>query len=99
MNQNVFSFSQSLMLGIAKTLLEKEATQVVTDRASHMAQNCPDLVIPHSAQELQVRHTLTQEHYFITSSKNHDGPPCLSEFNLSRENCYFPNKQMRFATP
>ncbi|KAB5565562.1 hypothetical protein PHYPO_G00243000 [Pangasianodon hypophthalmus] len=44
---------KSLMLSIAKGMLEKEAKQVVADKASHMAQNCPELSLPHSVQELQ----------------------------------------------
>lgn len=44
------------MLAIAKGMLEKEATQSVADKASHMAQTCPELSLPHSMQELQVRH-------------------------------------------
>ncbi|MCJ8735824.1 hypothetical protein PDJAM_G00251870 [Pangasius djambal] len=44
---------KSLMLSIAKGLLEKEAKQVVDDKAAHMAQNCPELSLPHSVQELQ----------------------------------------------
>ncbi|KAF7702218.1 troponin I, fast skeletal muscle-like [Silurus meridionalis] len=44
---------KSLMLSIAKGLLEKEATQSVADKAAYMAQNCPDLSLPHSLQDLQ----------------------------------------------
>ncbi|MCI4381710.1 hypothetical protein PGIGA_G00255060 [Pangasianodon gigas] len=44
---------KSLMLSIAKGMLEKEAKQVVADKATHMAQNCPELSLPHSVQELQ----------------------------------------------
>ncbi|XP_017555641.1 troponin I, fast skeletal muscle-like [Pygocentrus nattereri] len=44
---------KSLMLGIAKSLLEKEAAQYEVDKAAHMAQNCPELSLPGSMQELQ----------------------------------------------
>uniref|UniRef100_A0A3B1JC75 Troponin I type 2a (skeletal, fast), tandem duplicate 3 n=1 Tax=Astyanax mexicanus TaxID=7994 RepID=A0A3B1JC75_ASTMX len=44
---------KSLMLGIAKGLLEKEAAQLEVDRAAYMAENCPDLSMPGSTQELQ----------------------------------------------
>lgn len=44
------------MLSIAKGLLEKEAKQSVEDKTAHMAQNCPELSLPHSVQELQVHH-------------------------------------------
>uniref|UniRef100_A0A8B9JIU3 Troponin I2, fast skeletal type n=1 Tax=Astyanax mexicanus TaxID=7994 RepID=A0A8B9JIU3_ASTMX len=44
---------KSLMLGIAKGLLEKEAAQIEVDRAAYMAENCPDLSLPGSTQELQ----------------------------------------------
>ncbi|TSK45840.1 Troponin I, fast skeletal muscle [Bagarius yarrelli] len=44
---------KSLMLSIAKGLLEKESKQIVADKAAYMAQNCPELSIPHSMQELQ----------------------------------------------
>ncbi|XP_072529735.1 troponin I, fast skeletal muscle-like isoform X2 [Salminus brasiliensis] len=44
---------KSLMLGIAKTLLEKETAQIEVDRAAYMAEHCPDLSLPGSTQELQ----------------------------------------------
>ncbi|XP_062847129.1 troponin I, fast skeletal muscle-like [Trichomycterus rosablanca] len=44
---------KSLMLGIAKDLLEKEAAQIIASKAAHMSQNCPDLSLPSSTQELQ----------------------------------------------
>ncbi|XP_017341524.1 troponin I, fast skeletal muscle [Ictalurus punctatus] len=44
---------KSLMLSIAKGMLEKEAKQSVIDKEAYMAQNCPDLSLPHSVQELQ----------------------------------------------
>ncbi|XP_058264668.1 troponin I type 2a (skeletal, fast), tandem duplicate 3 [Hemibagrus wyckioides] len=44
---------KSLMLSIAKALLEKEAKQSKVDKETYMAQNCPDLSLPHSVQELQ----------------------------------------------
>lgn len=50
----LFPSSQSLMLSIAKGRLEKEAKQCVEDKAAYMAQNCPELSLPHSVQELQV---------------------------------------------
>ncbi|XP_060765939.1 troponin I, fast skeletal muscle-like [Neoarius graeffei] len=44
---------KSVMLAIAKGLLEKEAKQSVEDKAAHMAQNCPELSLPNSVQDLQ----------------------------------------------
>ncbi|KAF4081236.1 hypothetical protein AMELA_G00159110 [Ameiurus melas] len=44
---------KSLMLSIAKGMLENEAKQSVIDKAAYMEQNCPDLSLPHSMQELQ----------------------------------------------
>ncbi|XP_036431747.1 troponin I, fast skeletal muscle-like [Colossoma macropomum] len=44
---------KSLMLGIAKSLLEKETAQVAADKAAHLEQHCPALSLPGSVQELQ----------------------------------------------
>ncbi|KAK3558486.1 hypothetical protein QTP86_018138 [Hemibagrus guttatus] len=44
---------ESLMLSIAKGLLENESKQSKIDKETYMAQNCPELSLPHSVQELQ----------------------------------------------
>ncbi|XP_076861753.1 troponin I, fast skeletal muscle-like [Brachyhypopomus gauderio] len=44
---------KSLMLSIAKGLLEKEASQSVTDKATYMSEHCSDISLPSSLQELQ----------------------------------------------
>lgn len=46
--------SQSLMLSIAKGLLEAEAKQKEEERRTYMEENCPPLSLPGSLQELQV---------------------------------------------
>lgn len=62
-DQTAFPSTQSLMLSIAKGMLEKEAKQSVIDKEAYMAQNCPDLSLPHSVQELQVQYnTFTLSH-------------------------------------
>ncbi|KAM9496341.1 troponin I, fast skeletal muscle-like isoform 2-T2 [Clarias gariepinus] len=44
---------KSLMLSIAKGLIEKEIKQSAADKIAHMAQNCSEPSYPHSVQELQ----------------------------------------------
>ncbi|KAI7811732.1 putative troponin I, partial [Triplophysa rosa] len=44
---------KSVLLAIAKSLLEKEAAQVITDKENYMAEHCPPLSLPGSTQELQ----------------------------------------------
>ncbi|XP_067293359.1 troponin I, fast skeletal muscle-like [Pseudorasbora parva] len=44
---------KSLVLSIAKTLMEKEAAQYIVDKENYMAENCPPLSLPGSTQELQ----------------------------------------------
>ncbi|XP_061101222.1 troponin I, fast skeletal muscle-like [Conger conger] len=44
---------KSLMLSIAKGLLEDEKKQRVEERARYMEENCPPLEIPETMQELQ----------------------------------------------
>ncbi|XP_056595867.1 troponin I, fast skeletal muscle-like isoform X2 [Triplophysa dalaica] len=44
---------KSLLLSIAKNLLEKEAAQLITDKQNYMAEHCPPLSLPGSAPELQ----------------------------------------------
>ncbi|KAF5903894.1 troponin I, fast skeletal muscle-like, partial [Clarias magur] len=44
---------KSLMLAIAKGLLEKEIKQSAADKIAHMTQNCSEPSYPHSVQELQ----------------------------------------------
>ncbi|XP_028813068.1 troponin I, fast skeletal muscle-like [Denticeps clupeoides] len=44
---------KSLMLQIAKGLLEAEAVQVVEDRKCYMQEYCPEVSMPGSLQELQ----------------------------------------------
>ncbi|XP_066526057.1 troponin I, fast skeletal muscle-like [Hoplias malabaricus] len=44
---------KSLMLSIAKSRLEKEAAQIVTDKATYMSEHCPELSLPSSSQDLQ----------------------------------------------
>ncbi|XP_056307458.1 troponin I type 2a (skeletal, fast), tandem duplicate 4 isoform X1 [Danio aesculapii] len=44
---------KSLVLSIAFNLLDAEAKQHVTDKESHMSENCPALDLPGSVQELQ----------------------------------------------
>lgn len=45
---------QSLMLSIAKGLLEDEEREREEERARYMAENCPPVSMPRSMQELQV---------------------------------------------
>ncbi|KAJ8406541.1 hypothetical protein AAFF_G00301150 [Aldrovandia affinis] len=44
---------KSLMLAIAKDLLEAEAAEAVEHRKTYMEENCPPLTMPESMQELQ----------------------------------------------
>ncbi|XP_073724955.1 troponin I, fast skeletal muscle [Misgurnus anguillicaudatus] len=44
---------KSVLLGIAKDLLEKEAAKVITDKEAYMAEHCHPLSLPGSVQELQ----------------------------------------------
>ncbi|XP_016141060.1 troponin I, fast skeletal muscle-like [Sinocyclocheilus grahami] len=44
---------KSLVLGIAKGILEKEVVQVKVDKENYLSENCPPLSMPGSAQELQ----------------------------------------------
>ncbi|XP_016325292.1 troponin I, fast skeletal muscle-like [Sinocyclocheilus anshuiensis] len=44
---------KSLVLGIAKDILEKEVVQVKVDKEKYLSENCPPLSMPRSAQELQ----------------------------------------------
>ncbi|XP_030650303.1 troponin I, fast skeletal muscle-like [Chanos chanos] len=44
---------KSLMLAIAKGLLEAEAKAAVEERANYMEEHCPELSLPGSLQELQ----------------------------------------------
>ncbi|XP_051548082.1 troponin I, fast skeletal muscle-like [Myxocyprinus asiaticus] len=44
---------KSLVLAIAKTLLEKEAAQIIKDKEAYLAEHCHPLSLPGSAQELQ----------------------------------------------
>ncbi|KAG7473777.1 hypothetical protein MATL_G00099500 [Megalops atlanticus] len=44
---------KSLMLSIAKSLLEKETAERHEERQKYMDENCPSLTLPHSVQELQ----------------------------------------------
>uniref|UniRef100_A0A671QVU3 Troponin I, fast skeletal muscle n=1 Tax=Sinocyclocheilus anshuiensis TaxID=1608454 RepID=A0A671QVU3_9TELE len=44
---------KSLVLGIAKGILEKEVAQIKVDKEKYMSENCPPLSIPGSTQELQ----------------------------------------------
>ncbi|KAG9352440.1 hypothetical protein JZ751_020854, partial [Albula glossodonta] len=43
----------SLMLAIAKDMLEAEALEAVEERKKYMEENCPPLSLPESMQELQ----------------------------------------------
>lgn len=45
---------QSLMLSIAKGLLEEEERQREEDRQRYMADTCPPVSVPRTMQELQV---------------------------------------------
>ncbi|XP_036390790.1 troponin I, fast skeletal muscle-like [Megalops cyprinoides] len=44
---------KSMMLSIAKTLLEKETTERQEERQKYMDENCPPLTLPNSVQDLQ----------------------------------------------
>ncbi|XP_016410400.1 troponin I, fast skeletal muscle-like [Sinocyclocheilus rhinocerous] len=44
---------KSLVLGIAKGILEKEVVQVKVDKEKYLSENCPPLSMPGSTQELQ----------------------------------------------
>ncbi|XP_056108135.1 troponin I, fast skeletal muscle-like isoform X2 [Rhinichthys klamathensis goyatoka] len=44
---------KSLVLSIAKGLMEKEAAQLIVDRENYMAETCPPLSMPSSTAELQ----------------------------------------------
>ncbi|KPP77580.1 troponin I, cardiac muscle-like [Scleropages formosus] len=44
---------KSLMLSVAKKLLETEKSQYEANKAKHLADNCPPLSLPSSLQELQ----------------------------------------------
>ncbi|KAK9952612.1 hypothetical protein ABG768_018434 [Culter alburnus] len=44
---------KSLVLSIAKGIMEKEATQLVVDRQAYLTENCPALSLPSSTAELQ----------------------------------------------
>ncbi|XP_056099777.1 troponin I type 2b (skeletal, fast), tandem duplicate 2 [Rhinichthys klamathensis goyatoka] len=46
-------YLKSLILGIAKDLLEAEVKQIEEDRIHYMEEKCPPLSLPGSAQELQ----------------------------------------------
>lgn len=50
---------QSLMLSIAKGLLEEEEREREEERGRYMAENCPSLSMPRNMQELQARHKPT----------------------------------------
>ncbi len=45
---------QSLVLSIAKTVMEKEVIQIKVDKENYMTENCPPLSLPGSTAELQV---------------------------------------------
>lgn len=45
---------QSLMLSIAKGLLEAEAKEKEEEKKRYMAETCPDLSLPSGIQALQV---------------------------------------------
>lgn len=47
---------QSLMLSIAKGLLEVEAREKEEERVRYMAENCPPLSLSGNMQELQVQY-------------------------------------------
>lgn len=53
-------FHQSLMLSIAKDLLEEEEREREEERGRYMAENCPTLSLPRTMQELQVRPQKTE---------------------------------------
>ena len=57
-----FALVQSLMLAIAKGLLEEEAKEQVEWRKRYMEETCPPLSLPRTMQELQVPHTNTPPH-------------------------------------
>ncbi|KAJ8406539.1 hypothetical protein AAFF_G00301130 [Aldrovandia affinis] len=44
---------KSLMLAIAKDLLEAEAAEAVLERKKYMEENCPPITMPETMQELQ----------------------------------------------
>ncbi|XP_077067532.1 troponin I, fast skeletal muscle-like isoform X3 [Siphateles boraxobius] len=44
---------KSLVLSIAKGLMEKEAAQAIIDRENYMTENCPPLSLPSSTADLQ----------------------------------------------
>ncbi|XP_051980967.1 troponin I, fast skeletal muscle-like [Xyrauchen texanus] len=44
---------KSTLLAIAKTLLEKEAAQLIKDKETYMAENCPALSLSGSLQDIQ----------------------------------------------
>ncbi len=52
---------QSLLLQIAHGILEEEAAEAEQEKQRYMEENCPDLSLPGSMQELLV-HTDTHTH-------------------------------------
>ncbi|XP_051740852.1 troponin I, fast skeletal muscle-like [Ctenopharyngodon idella] len=44
---------KSLVLSIAKGIMEKEAAQIIKDKEAYLTENCPPLSLPSSTQELQ----------------------------------------------
>lgn len=50
----VFVVLKSLMLSIAKGLLEEEEQQREEERQHYMASTCPQVTMPRTMQELQV---------------------------------------------
>lgn len=50
----MFVIAQSLMLSIAKGLLEEEEQQREEERQHYMARTCPQVSMPRTLQELQV---------------------------------------------
>ncbi|XP_064169490.1 troponin I, fast skeletal muscle-like isoform X2 [Anguilla rostrata] len=69
---------KSLMLSIAKGLLEVEEREQEEERVRYMAENCPPLSLPHSTQELQeyckkLHHqidTIDEERYDLETKMN-----------------------------
>lgn len=47
-------FYQSLMLSIAKGLLDEEEREREVEKERYMAENCPPVCMPRTMQELQV---------------------------------------------
>lgn len=46
-----------MMLQVGQRLLEAEAQQIIKERETYMAQNCPSLSLSGTMEELQVRQT------------------------------------------